>query len=273
MMRRIAQTFTQLAKRQKKALITFLMAGDPTAALFARMLAQLPAAGADIIEIGMPFSDPMADGAEIQQASQRALQQGIHTGQILSLIADFRTTNTTTPIVLMGYYNPIRHYGLTAFVDRAYAAGVDGLIVVDLPPEEEQALRPLCQQSGLDLIRLLSPLTSDQRLQKICRHVSGFLYCISVTGITGGKSARPEDIKHHIARIRAVSDIPVVAGFGIDSAAKAQAIYPAADGIVVGSALVKTIRLGLEQGWSEEQILSGVIAQVQDLGYARTTRS
>lgn len=262
MTQRIRKTFVTLAAQQKKALVTFLTAGDPTPDVFADILAKLPQAGADIIEIGMPFSDPMADGPEIQLANQRVLAQGMHTEQVFALITDFRKKNTTTPVVLMGYFNPIRHYGLSAFVHQAQQAGADGLIVVDLPPEEEGDLRPLCHHAGLDLIRLISPLTSDQRMQQICSHLAGFIYLMSVTGTTGYKSAQPEDIKRHIARIRRVSDLPIVAGFGIDSAARAQSFYPLADGIVVGSLLVKTIRQALEQQPSQELSKADITEQV-----------
>ena len=265
-MHRIKTKFRQLAQKQAKALVTFVTAGDPEPQIFRDLLAQLPQAGADIIEIGMPFSDPMADGPEIQLANQRALAHDVHPAMILSMVADFRKQDNVTPIVLMGYFNPVRHHGLSAFVTEAVNAGVDGLILVDLPPEEEQ-LRTLCQQAGLDLIRLVSPMTDDLRLAQITRNVTGLIYAISVTGITGFKSADPDTVKRYIARVKkaSASDLPVVVGFGIDSPEKAQAIYPVADGIVVGSALVKTIRLAVEQHLAGDLIVKNLIKQVKAL--------
>ena len=264
-MKRIEARFRQLAQKQNKALVTFVTAGDPKPEIFARLLAKLPEAGADLIEIGMPFSDPMADGPEIQLANQRALAEGVNLDKIFTLVANFRQKDNLTPIVLMGYFNPVKHYGLSAFAAKASASGVDGLIIVDLPPEEEQEFKLVCGEFDLDLLRLISTMTPDQRLAQITQDTSGFIYFISVAGTTGLKSADPQDVKRHLARIKKVSDLPVLIGFGIDSPAKAQALYPIADGIVVGSALVKTIRLALEEGLADEQIVSRVVEQVRSL--------
>ena len=243
---RIARRFRALAQDGRAGLVTFVTAGDPDAATAAAILAGLPAAGADLIELGMPFSDPMADGPAIQASSQRALAAGQTMKKTLSMVADFRRGDADTPIVLMGYYNPIYIYGVDAFVTDAAHAGVDGLIVVDLPPEEDAELRLPAAGAGLDLIRLATPTSDDARLPRLMDGASGFVYYVSVTGITGTKSAAIDSVAEAVGRIRAGSPLPVAVGFGINTAEQAAAVARVADAAVVGSAIVDIIRKRLE---------------------------
>ncbi|MCI5059508.1 MAG: tryptophan synthase subunit alpha [Alphaproteobacteria bacterium] len=238
---RIGQVFAALKKRGSKALITFITAGDPDAGQSLEVLKSLPEAGADLIEIGIPFSDPMADGPTIQDSSLRALENGMDLKSVLRMVADFRNHNDTTPIILMGYFNPIYKYGCDKFVENAAQAGVDGLIIVDLPPEEDAELREPAQNAGLDLIRLVTPTTSDKRLETILDGAGGFLYYVSITGVTGTKSADTNKVGAHIARIKTQTELPVAVGFGIRTPEDAANMAPLADGIVVGSAIVENM--------------------------------
>ncbi len=238
---RITQTFSKLTAEKRTALIPFIMAGDTSAQITAELLTRLPEAGADIIELGMPFSDPSADGVAIQAAAVRALNGGMTLHKTLELVRDFRAKNHTTPLILMGYYNPIYHYGSTAFAKDAAAAGVDGVIIVDLPPEEEGELIPDLQTHQIDLIRLIAPTTNDARLSKLLASASGFVYTIAIKGITGAGSANQSDLNARLTHIRAQTALPVVAGFGIRTPEQAAALHRHADGVVVGSALVDTI--------------------------------
>lgn len=240
-MQRLSNTFNALKQRQQAAFISFITAGDPDYAHSLDLLKGLPAAGADIIELGMPFSDPMADGLAIQQANRRALQQGQTLLKTLQLVADWRQDNQHTPLVLMGYYNPIHHYGVAEFIQAAQQAGVDGLIVVDLPPEFEAELREPAQAASIALIRMITPATTEPRMAQILPNCSGFVYYTSITGITGATIAPLAAIQAQLERIRRHSDLPVCVGFGIKDAATAKAIAGCADGVVVGSHLVEAI--------------------------------
>lgn len=235
---RIDRRFAALAAEGRAGLITFVTAGDPDLDTSARILAELPAAGADIIELGMPFTDPMADGPVIQAGNQRALAAGTTLPKILDMVRRFREKDGETPIVLMGYYNPIHKYRVPRFLADAKAAGVDGLIVVDLPPEEDGELCEPALAAGLNFIRLATPTTDDRRLPAVLRNTSGFVYYVSVAGITGTKSATAEATRDAVARLKRHTTLPVGVGFGIKTAEQAAAVARHADAAVVGSALV-----------------------------------
>lgn len=243
-MSRIDAKFAQLRAMNRKAFVTFVMAGDPGYDASLEIVRGLPAAGADIIELGMPFTDPMADGVAIQLAGQRALEAGMTLARVLDMVRAFRADNDDTPIVLMGYYNPIFSMGVDAFVTAAVEAGVDGLIVVDLPPEEDVELCLPAQAAGLNFIRLTTPTTDDRRLPKVLENTSGFIYYVSITGITGAAEANAATVAPEVARIKAATDLPVCVGFGIKTPDGAQAIAEIADGAVVGSAIVSKIAAG-----------------------------
>jgi tryptophan synthase alpha chain len=243
-MTRIDRQFARLKAQGKKAFVTYTMAGDPDFETSLAVMKGLPAAGVDIIELGMPFTDPMADGPTIQLAGQRALEGGQTLARTLAMAADFRKTDQTTPIVMMGYYNPIYSRGVDRFLQDAVAAGVDGLIVVDLPPEEDDELCLPAQAAGLNFIRLATPTTDAKRLPKVLTNTSGFVYYVSITGITGAGAAAAGDVGPEVARIKAATDLPVIVGFGITTPEAAAAIAGVADGCVVGSAIVKEIGAG-----------------------------
>ena len=237
-MTRIDDTFANLKAQNKSAFVTFIMAGDPNYDYSLAVMRGLPGAGADIIELGMPFTDPMADGIAIQLAGQRALAAGMTLKRTLQMVGAFRVDNSTTPIVLMGYYNPIHSMGVPAFLAAAKSAGVDGLIIVDLPPEEDDELCLPAQAAGLNFIRLATPTTDAKRLPKVLQNTSGFVYYVSITGITGAASLEADLVKPEVARIKAATQLPVVVGFGIKTPETARAIAQIADGAVVGSAIV-----------------------------------
>jgi tryptophan synthase alpha chain len=243
-MTRIDDTFARLKRDGRKAFVAFVMAGDPDFERSLALVRGLPGAGVDVIEIGMPFTDPMADGPAIQRAGQRALEGGQTMDRTLDLVRAFRTGDTTTPIVLMGYYNPIHARGVERFIADAKDAGVDGLIVVDLPPEEDEELCLPAQAAGLNFIRLATPTTDDHRLPKVLTNTSGFVYYVSITGITGAAEANATAIAPEIARIKRQTALPVCVGFGIRSPETARAIAGIADGAVVGSAIVERIAAG-----------------------------
>ncbi|MCA3245212.1 MAG: tryptophan synthase subunit alpha [Tagaea sp.] len=240
-MSRLAATFAKLSAEGRAGLVTYVMAGDPDAATAQAIVDGLPAAGADVIELGLPFSDPMADGPAIQAAGLRALAQGASTRGTLDILRAFRAKDRTTPVVLMGYFNPIYIYGPERFCKDAAAAGADGLIVVDLPPEEDSELRPYAKAAGLDLVRLATPTTDDKRLPVVLEGASGFLYYVAVLGVTGTKSAAAGDVQAAVARIKRHTKLPVAVGFGIKTPDGAAAIAKHADAAVVGSALVQTV--------------------------------
>ena len=243
-MTRIDDTFARLRSEGRKAFISYIMAGDPSPEASLAVLRGLPAAGVDIIELGLPFTDPMADGPTIQLAGQRALDAGMTLDRTLAMVRRFREDDTRTPIVLMGYYNPIYSRGVETFLHQARAAGIDGLIVVDLPPEEDDELCLPAQAAGLDFIRLATPTTDDARLPRVLTNTSGFVYYVSITGITGSAEAKPADVAPEVARIKAKTDLPVIVGFGIRTPEAAQGIAAIADGCVVGSAIVSEIAAG-----------------------------
>ena len=235
-MSRIENTFAAL---NRPALVTFIMAGDPDTKTSLEILKSLPGAGADIIELGMPFTDPMADGPTIQLAGGRALDAGQDMQKTLQMVRDFRTENDSTPIVLMGYFNPVLQYGIEAFTKDASEAGVDGLIIVDLPPEEADETLKAAKAQNLDIIRLITPTTTKERLPKILEGASGFLYYVSITGVTGAASANLDAIKPHIEDIKKETSLPVAIGFGIKTPEDAKNMSSLADAIVVGSAIVQ----------------------------------
>jgi tryptophan synthase alpha chain len=244
---RIDQRFTELKGQGRAALVTFLTAGDPDPATSLAILRELPAAGADVIELGMPFTDPMADGPAIQMSSQRALKAGQTLAQTLAMVRDFRSADGATPIVLMGYYNPIYIYGVERFLADAKSAGVDGLIVVDLPPEEDEELCLPALKAGLNFIRLATPTTDDKRLPAVLANTSGFVYYVSITGITGAAAPDAAKVSTAVAGIKRHTKLPVAVGFGVRTAEQAAAIASDADGVVVGSALVNALKSSLDQ--------------------------
>ena len=240
-MTRIDDCFARLRAQGRKAFVSYIMAGDPDVATSLALMKGLPAAGVDVIELGMPFTDPMADGPTIQLAGQRALEGGQTLQRTLDMVAEFRKDDDITPIVMMGYYNPIYSRGVERFLADATAAGVDGLIVVDLPPEEDEELCIPANRAGMNFIRLATPTTDDRRLPKVLQHTSGFVYYVSITGITGAAAAEATDVAPEVARIKAATDLPVIVGFGIRSPETARAIASVADGAVVGTAIVKLV--------------------------------
>ena len=243
---RIDARFAQLKKERRSAFVTFLMAGDPDPVTSLAILKAMPSAGADVIEIGMPFTDPMADGPSIQAAGLRALKAGMTLKKTLQMVRDFRRDDGTTPLVLMGYYNPIYIYGVDRFLADAKSAGVDGLIIVDLPPEEDTELCLPALKAGLNFIRLATPTTDDKRLPAVLANTSGFVYYVSITGITGAAAANAKAVADAVARIKRHTSLPVCAGFGIRTPEAAQAIAERADGAVVGTALVDALRGSLD---------------------------
>jgi tryptophan synthase alpha chain len=245
---RIDAKFSALAAAGRSGLVTFVMAGDPDPATSLAIVKALPQAGADVIEIGMPFTDPMADGPAVQAAGLRALRAGQNMVKTLALVHAFRADDDATPIVLMGYYNPIYIYGVTRFLADAKAAGVDGLIVVDLPPEEDTELCLPALRAGLNFIRLATPTTDDKRLPAVLANTSGFVYYVSITGITGAAAPDAARVSEAVKRIKRHTALPVAVGFGVRDAASAAAIARGAEAVVVGSALVERVRLSLDAG-------------------------
>jgi tryptophan synthase alpha chain len=262
MTQRIADTFARCARDGRAALVTYVMAGDPDAATAQKLVDALPAAGADIIELGMPFSDPMADGPVIQAAGLRALKAGMTLKGTVETARRFREKDQTTPIVIMGYYNPIYVYGVDAFVKDALAAGVDGLIIVDLPPEMDNELCLPALNAGLAFIRLATPTTDDKRLPTVLKNTAGFVYYVSMTGITGGAIANYDKVGVAVARIKRHTPLPVAVGFGVKTPADAAAIASGADGVVVGTSLVNALASTLD---AEGRATVGTVPAVTDL--------
>jgi tryptophan synthase alpha chain len=259
---RIEKRFAALKKEGRAALVTFTMAGDPDTETSLALAKALPKAGADLIELGMPFTDPMADGPAIQAAGLRALAAGQTMKKTLAVVRAFRKSDDATPIVLMGYYNPIYIYGVDKFLVDAKAAGVDGLIVVDLPPEEDEELCLPALKAGLNFIRLATPTTDDKRLPKVLTNTSGFVYYVSITGITGAAAPDTAKVATAVARIKRHTRLPVAVGFGVRTKAQARAIAAGADGVVVGSALVETLRASLDK---KGKAKAGTVKAVADL--------
>lgn len=268
-MSRIAARFKSLAAQGRGALIPYLEAFDPDIETSLALLKAMPAAGADLIEVGMPFSDPSADGPIIQLAAIRGLKAGASVAGVLEMIAAFRKEDQETPIILMGYLNPVEAYGHARFCADAAKAGVDGLILVDLPPEEADILEQPAQDAGLDIIRLVAPTTPDERLRYVLSHASGFVYYVSITGITGTRTASAAELQSALARIRAATDLPVAIGFGIRTPEQAATAAGIADGAVVASALLATLAETLDStGKATDQTLPRVLGQIETLAAA-----
>ncbi len=260
-MSRIAETFS----RKKTNFVAFITAGDPDLETSTDIFLALPDHGADIIELGMPFSDPVADGLAIQESYHRALAQHHTMEKTFGMVKKFRAKNNHTPIILMGYFNPILHYGIDNFLTQCAKHGVDGLIVVDLPPEEDAELRQPAVEHGLSLIRLLTPTSDEARIKKITDHASGFLYYVSVLGITGSRQIDIAEVKNKILTIKKYTSLPVVVGFGITSSSEAEALNTHVDGIVVGSAIVRTIGQESSKGTNKKTIASLALNRVKEI--------
>ena len=262
---RIARRFAALGREGRAGLVAFVSAGDPDRERSAALVEALPDAGADVIELGMPFTDPMADGPAIQAAGLRALAGGQTMARTFEMARRFRRGDSDTPIVLMGYYNPIHNWGAERFPGDAAEAGADGLIVVDLPPEEDEDLRRRAEDAGVDLIRLATPTTDDKRLPAVLGDASGFLYYVSIAGVTGAKGAGESAVAAAVARLKAVVDLPVAVGFGVKTPAQAAAVARHADAAVVGSAFAERIAAALEDGTDP---VAGALALARDLAQA-----
>ena len=268
-MSRIEARFAALRAEGRGGLVTFVTAGDPDTELSTEILAGMPAAGADIIELGMPFTDPVADGPAIELASGRALVGGHNMVRTLAMVRGFRETDNETPIVLMGYYNPIYAYGPERFAADAGSAGVDGLIVVDLPPEEEAEFSVPARAAGMDMIRLVAPTTTDERIATLVENASGFVYYVSVRGITGTSSAAAGDIESNVARIRKQTDLPIAVGFGIRTPTQAADVAGVADAAVVGTAIVEKVAGALnEQNVPAGDVVGDTLGYVSQLAEA-----
>lgn len=271
-MSRIAEAFARAQREGRAAFVPFIMAGDPDAEISAALLAALPAAGADVIELGVAFTDPMADGPSIQAAGLRALKSGQTLSRTLAMVRRFRDDGGGTPIILMGYANPIHRRGFDVFAAEAAAAGVDGLIVVDLPPEEDAPLRVAAAARGVDMIRLATPTTDAARLPTVVKEAAGFIYYVSVAGVTGRKSALRDDVAPAVARIRAASGLPVAVGFGVRTGEQAAAFARCADGVVVGSAIVDALAASVAVVPVGERtaatVLPPVVAFIEELAMA-----
>jgi len=269
---RLIRRFAKVAGEDRGALITFITAGDPNPGVSEDLLHRLPEAGADLVELGMPFSDPMADGPVIQASSQRALRAGMTLKRTLDMVRTFRLSDDDTPVILMGYFNPIYRYGSEAFVSDAVAAGVDGLIIVDLPTEEDDELCHPALTAGIHWIRLVTPTTDDERLAHVLRHTSGFVYYVSIAGITGTRSAKHDVVRLAIDRLRRATDLPLAVGFGIKTATQVNEIVQFADAAVVGSALVNEITRNLDADGNPLPGLCDNVTQIVQELAAGTTR-
>ena len=261
-MSRLGSCFERLSRQGRKALIPFVTAGDPEPGFTVGLLHDMVGAGADIIELGVPFSDPMADGPVIQAADERALEHGVSLRDVLDMVEAFRQQDQTTPVVLMGYLNPVEIMGYQAFADRAGEVGVDGLLVVDMPPEESEELSAMARNRGIDLIYLISPTTDAERIRLISSRASGYLYYVSLKGVTGASSLDVEAVAAKLAEVRGITSLPVGVGFGIKDGATAQAVSRIADAVVVGSALVREIELAPD---NQQQIKSAITATLAEM--------
>lgn len=266
---RLTERFAQLKAQNKCGLVTYITAGDPDLETSARLLAGLPKSGADIIELAMPFSDPMADGPTIQAANIRAFKAGIKLSKVLDLVKVFRQNDTATPIILMGYYNPIYVFGVDRFLQAAKSAGVDGLIIVDLPPEEDSELCVPATKQGLHFIRLITPTTDSKRLPAVLSNTSGFLYYVSVLGITGSKVIDAEPVRRALTQLRHHTSLPIAVGFGISTPEQARDIAATSDAVVVGSAIVRRLVSNLDsEGRAKAGLVDDVLGFVHDLSQA-----
>lgn len=264
-MSRISKTLAQLAAQKRKAVVPYIVAGDPEKSVTVPLLHALVRAGADIIEVGVPFSDPMAEGPVIQLAHERALRHHISLRDVLEMVAHFRRDDATTPIVLMGYANPVERIGYAAFADTASAAGVDGLLTVDMPPEEAGDLDRELKRVGIDNIFLIAPTTTEARIRAVAKLASGYLYCVSLKGVTGAGHLDIESVRAQMERIQSITNLPVTVGFGIKDAASAQAVAVLADGVVIGSALVDRLLKLSQQGLRDESLLTETVALIAEI--------
>lgn len=264
-MSRIAGCFQQLAEQGRKALIPYVVAGDPGLDVTLPLMHRLVECGADIIELGVPFSDPMSEGPVIQLAHERALANKTSLRDVLELVAKFRQRDSTTPVLLMGYANPVVHMGFEAFADAAAAAGVDALLTVDIPPEEVEEINTQLRRVGMDNIFLIAPTTPAARIERIAREASGFIYYVSLKGVTGAGHLDVDDVAHHTGLIREHTGLPVAVGFGIRNAASARAVATVADGVVVGSALVDAMARAIEAGGDHEACMAAATALLAEI--------
>ena len=264
-MSRISTRFTELAGQGRKALVTYIVAGDPHLDATVPMMHRMVEEGADIIELGVPFSDPMAEGPVIQLAHERALAQGVSLRNVLDLVTQFRRDDAQTPVLLMGYANPVEHMGYEAFADQAAKAGIDALLTVDLPPEEVAEVNACLQAVGIDTILLVAPTSPDERVGEIVRNASGFVYYVSVKGVTGSGNLDVDAVQVGVSRIKQYTDLPVAVGFGIKDAASARAVAAVADGVVVGSALVSCAAEAVAGGGGDEAAMDAVANLVREL--------
>lgn len=262
-MNRIDQRFAELKSQGRRALIPYITAGDPSPEHTVGFMHALVEAGADVIELGVPFSDPMADGPVIQKACERALKHGVRLSHLFEMVREFRQTDTTTPVVLMGYLNPMERIGLAAFSEQAAAAGVDGVLAVDMPPEEAEELGPLLKSHGLASIFLVAPTTSEERAATICAHGEGYLYYVSLKGVTGSAILNAADVAEHLAPLRRMTDLPLCVGFGIRDGASAAEVGKVADGVIVGSALVSRIAANAETPEAIPAELKAVLGEMR----------
>ena len=265
---RLDLRFQRVAAERRPALLPFIMAGDPNPETSSAILAALPAAGADIVELGMPFSDPIADGPAVQAAGRRALEADQTLRSTLGMVKQFRAGDSDTPLILMGYYNPIYVYGVETFVRDAKAAGVDGLIIVDCPPEEDDEICLPARRAGLAFVRLVAPTTSEERLPAILSGATGFVYFVSITGVTGAAAPDVKQVAQGVARLKRRTHLPVAVGFGVKNAESARAIAETADGVAVGSSVVEAIRLSLEGGAATVSTVPAVAELVGKLAHA-----
>jgi len=262
-MSRIKSCFERLQQQGRKALIPYITAGDPNPQATVPLMHRLVEAGADIVELGVPFSDPMADGPVIQLACERALAHQVSLANVLEMVAEFRKTDSTTPVVLMGYLNPIEAMGAEQFAERARAAGVDGVLTVDLPPEEADSLVPVLRRAELDTIFLLAPTTTEERIRSICEHSTGFVYYVSLKGVTGSNQLNTDEVAAKLGEIRKQSSLPIGVGFGIRDAQTAAAVASVSDAVIVGSALVKLIEQHQDDLPKMQDTVAGLLASMR----------
>lgn len=264
-MSRIAPRFRELAERGRKAVIPYIVAGDPALEVTVGLMHDLVAAGADIIELGVPFSDPMSEGPVIQLAHERALANGVSLKDVLALVREFRQQDADTPVLLMGYANPVEHMGYAAFADAAAEVGLDALLTVDIPPEEVAGVNEQLHRVDMDNIFLVAPTTPDARIQRIADQASGFIYYVSLKGVTGAGHLDTDDVASHLARIRACTQLPVAVGFGIKDADSAASVARIADGVVVGSALIRAMTEAVEAGSTHADAAQAAVTLLADI--------